>query len=354
MAAISADHSPGRIPTLDGWRGIAILMVLFTHAQKGLFYGTYRGYTWLDLGRHGVGIFFVLSGFLITSRLLGEDAIDLPRFYGRRFFRLMPVAWVYLLFLFVIRKLSGVHLVGTDALACLLFFRNFYPASETPQNAFTSHFWSLSIEEQFYLVWPAVLRLTGRAWAFRIACAACVMCAVYRWLHWDTYNQLFADTRTQVNFDGLLVGCLLALLLHRGVLHDFFSRFYVFLIPVGTVSMVWHITHYHELIPLSESLTIALLIGATSQTPSGIISRLLDVKIMRELGVYSYSLYMWQEFFLLPHFGILFQLFLPLVAITSWHWIEQPCIRLGRRLLRRSEPAQAPPLITAPEPGSLH
>ena len=86
-----------RIPTLDGWRGIAILLVLVTHLQISLLGHLYGSYHWMDLGQHGVNLFFVLSGYLITSRLLGENKINLKAFYLRRFFRLMPCAWTYLL-----------------------------------------------------------------------------------------------------------------------------------------------------------------------------------------------------------------------------------------------------------------
>jgi peptidoglycan/LPS O-acetylase OafA/YrhL len=353
MSSSSPDQNSGRIPTLDGWRGIAIVLVIVTHAQNGLDLKLVPYHPWLNLGRHGVGIFFVLSGYLITSRLLKEEKIDLREFYVRRFFRLMPVAWIYLLFLVLIRLISGVPCVGIDALACLLFFRNFYPPTETSQNAFTSHFWSLSIEEQFYLVWPATLHFVGRKWALRIAIAACAIGATYRFLHWQTYNQLFVDTHTQVNFDGLLAGCVLALLVQRDRFRIILGRTAPAVVPVGLFSMAWHIAHYHELIPLSESITIALLIGATSQTPQAAVSRLLDTKFLSQLGIYSYSLYMWQEFFLLPHIGLIFQAFLPIVAVISWHWIEQPCIRMGRRILhqKRSVPAV---LVDSARSASLH
>lgn len=82
-----------RIPTLDGWRGIAIALVLFDHVQSALLRGYLR--PWTETGQHGVTIFFVLSGFLITTKLM-EGPRDFKRFYIRRFFRLMPAAWAYL------------------------------------------------------------------------------------------------------------------------------------------------------------------------------------------------------------------------------------------------------------------
>ena len=104
-----------RIPTLDGWRAIAILMVLITHFQRS-FLNTY----YLDLGQHGVTIFFVLSGYLITATLLVRDAIDLPRFYIRRFFRIMPAAWTYLLVLCLVAAFTSMKTVGNSLTGCVM------------------------------------------------------------------------------------------------------------------------------------------------------------------------------------------------------------------------------------------
>jgi peptidoglycan/LPS O-acetylase OafA/YrhL len=82
-----------RIPALDGWRGIAIAPVLIDHIEHAVLHR--YALPWTQTGQHGVTIFFVLSGFLITTKLL-EGPIDLRRFYMRRAFRLMPVAWTFL------------------------------------------------------------------------------------------------------------------------------------------------------------------------------------------------------------------------------------------------------------------
>ena len=81
-----------RIPTLDGWRGVAILLVIVSHLQTSLLGHLYCGYSWMDVGQHGVEIFFILSGYLITTLLLEEEKINLKRFYLRRFFRLEQTA----------------------------------------------------------------------------------------------------------------------------------------------------------------------------------------------------------------------------------------------------------------------
>src|SRR5580698_3001084 len=98
-----------RIPTLDGWRGLAVLLVLILHFQ--IFYNNHYFFNnrVFGFGEHGVAIFFVLSGFLITNNLCKRPKVDLLRFYIRRFFRLMPAAWAYLLALYVTGLIAHVH-----------------------------------------------------------------------------------------------------------------------------------------------------------------------------------------------------------------------------------------------------
>jgi peptidoglycan/LPS O-acetylase OafA/YrhL len=213
-------ESMGRIPTLDGWRGIAILLVIVTHVQAGLLGHVWR-YPWMDLGQHGVGIFFVLSGYLITSRLLCDEK-GLGPFYIRRFFRLMPCAWLYLAVLPVVGLLLHTRVIGHEVWACLFFYRNYFPLAENAHNAFTSHFWSLSLEEQFYLFWPALLIFAGKRWSFAIAVVGACACGAVRFAMWDqaTSHKL----ATGVRIDALLIGCTLAFLLESEAVRSFVPR----------------------------------------------------------------------------------------------------------------------------------
>ncbi|MFZ0338402.1 MAG: acyltransferase [Terracidiphilus sp.] len=336
------------IPTLDGWRGIAILLVLITHLQISLLGHLYGGYRWMDLGQHGVNLFFVLSGYLITSRLLREDRINLKAFYLRRFFRLMPCAWTYLLTLAIASFIAHTAFIGRDAWSCLFFFRNYYPAGEAADNFRTGHFWSLSLEEQFYLAWPPVLVLAGRIRAVWIAVIAAAGCAIFRFLHWQSYNRVFADQRTEVRFDALLVGCIFALLLQSGRARACFQRYGKFLFWALVPVLIWHFYRYEWLIPLTESITMAAMMASTSFAPSTLVARALEWKHLKFLGLISYSLYVWQQgvlFIPLPRIGALF---LPLVAILSYGLIERPCIEFGRRLVKRMRLASAARNSTAP------
>lgn len=329
-----------RIPTLDGWRGIAILMVIVTHLQVSLLGHLYHGYRWLDIGQHGVTLFFVLSGYSITSRLLCEQKIDLRSFYLRRFFRLMPCAWTYLLVLGIASAIAGTAFIGRDAWSCLLFFRNYYPAHLTPSDFRTEHFWSLSLEEQFYLVWPPILALSGRTRALWIAAAATIACAVFRFTHWESYNRVFAYKHTEVRIDAILVGCIFALLFQSAGIRAWFKRFGAPLFWILLPVLAWYIYHYEWLIPLAESTTMAALIACTSLAPSSIAGRVLEWKHLKFLGVISYSLYVWQQAVLFIPLSYIGALFLPLVGILSYGCIERPCIAMGRRVVNglRSAP----------------
>ncbi len=210
-----------RIPTLDGWRGIAILMVLSEHFVIGFVKHRFFGSEFLQLGQHGVTVFFVLSGYLITSSLLAQERINLRSFYIRRFFRLMPAAWTYLLVLGLLTLLTPLKVIGEGAWGCLFFFRNYMAPNPAWFN--TGHFWSLSVEEQFYLAWPGLPLLLGNKKAAWLAGIAAVGFSIYRIVNWgpDEY-QNFA--RTPMCVDKLMIGCLLALLLSNGRVRQSFER----------------------------------------------------------------------------------------------------------------------------------
>jgi peptidoglycan/LPS O-acetylase OafA/YrhL len=325
-----------RIPTLDGWRGVAILLVLAAHLQMGLLHHYYGNYPWADVGQHGVTIFFVLSGYLITSRLLEEEKIDLKSFYLRRFFRLMPCAWSFMLALALASVLFGIPLIGHDALACIFFFRNYFPTTETPFNMRTGHFWSLSLEEQFYLLWPPALAFLGRRRALVLAIAGCLGCAALK-LGAHSYCMRFPQAlHSEVRFDAPLAGCLFALVLRSGAPREWFQRNGHWLFWLCVPIFAWQLATYSSMVSFFESATIACMIAATTLAPISLVGRALEWKHLKFLGVLSYSLYVWQQGMLfLPVYPYLGVVFLPLVAILSYGCIEQPGIALGRRIADR-------------------
>lgn len=320
-----------RIPTLDGWRGIAILMVIACHTSMTLGSRTYE-----RLGTHGVTIFFVLSGYLITSRLLSERArdgsISLRSFYIRRFFRLMPAAWAYLLFCTLVALENREPIASVFLVPSLLCFRNYVDVTGP---AATSHFWSLSIEEQFYFVWPSILLLTGRKKAFWIAICGAVAIALWRYRCWDLIITLHPQTifETEYRADALLVGCAAAFVQPkiRTLLRNWMAL--PLLILIG-----YRIAMGSPLVPLYESVAIALLILLTSQNATAIFGRVLDSKLLSWIGLLSYSLYLWQEILFGAHTvpGVLATLLLVVTAaLVSYFFIEQPSIEWGRSVAKR-------------------
>jgi peptidoglycan/LPS O-acetylase OafA/YrhL len=326
-----------RIPTLDGWRGIAVFMVILSHLEAGYLVGRNWGSSIWNTGQHGVQIFFVLSGYLITSTLLREQRIKLGNFYLRRFFRLMPAAWTYLLVLGLLTLFTHMKTLGGDLWACLFFFRNYIP--ETRTNTCTEHFWSLSLEEQFYLAWPPVLALLGRKRAAIAAAAAVLAIAVYRYFFIASTHNFYSFQHTEFRADGLLVGCLLALVLANEPARLWLQRYARVVFWLCLAPLAWDIYKYSVdgFMSLNESILLALMIGSTSLEPATLPGRVLESQHLKAVGIMSYSIYLWQGLFFRANWGYLGPLLFAASFMLSWRFLEQPGIALGRRILARLE-----------------
>jgi len=175
---------PHRIRTLDGWRGVAILLVIAGH---GAHFGQYKDQLWPTLGL-GVDIFFVLSGYIITSSLFRREKSPRPSTCATStsgapsaFFagvRLPGTLCVVSLFV----NLLDFH--SSEVFGSLFFFRNYQLAAT--QRLYTTHFWSLSIEEHFYLLWPALFLWLGNRrslWFAGIGACACATWRLYDCTH---------------------------------------------------------------------------------------------------------------------------------------------------------------------------
>ncbi len=185
-----------RFQVLDGWRGISIIFVLLGH--------------WFPLGPKswqmnaavaatGMVLFFILSGFLITSILLKDQRIG--RFLTRRFLRIVPLAWLVMAITFLITTpAANVYLPH------FLFYANWPPRWLTDT---TAHFWSLCIEMQFYIL-IAILVVTLKKRAFVVLPILCVAVTIFRYL-----NDPPVNINTYYRIDEILAGCTLALIYHH-------------------------------------------------------------------------------------------------------------------------------------------
>ncbi len=320
-----ARHHPGTtsrhqgtyLPTLDGWRTIAIALVLFAHASDslwGAFQGVSLGNTdaLKKAGLLGVQLFFGLSGFLITSKLIDEESrygkISLQAFYIRRAFRILPAS---LMFLVVVGILSWNGLIGISAgrwLSAFLFSANYTHADPS---WYLGHFWSLAVEEHFYFLWPAaflLLRITRR----RIALSIFLALLIALWRAVDFKFRITGASaevfwgRTDIQADGILFGVVVALMYGDPSWKSRLNRFYsvratwptlvLALIAIEAFpSLNWKIDFL--LISLKAILIPLILLG-TVLRPTAVPGHLLETAAFRWLGRLSYSLYLWQQLFL--------------------------------------------------------
>jgi peptidoglycan/LPS O-acetylase OafA/YrhL len=306
----------GRLASIDGWRAVSILLVLGDHSQ--LVFGfpqKWMGvFSWIFDGNLGVRFFFIISGFLITHLLLREDGhkgrISLRGFYIRRALRILPVYYVFLLTALALSVFGGFHQSPSSWAANLTFTTNFFDRTWT-----TGHLWSLSVEEQFYLIWPACLVLAGCRqnrsllyWILGLPIAVAPICRVISHKHLVSglWQPLFSTYSFLNYFDSLAVGCIAAILWARqeSTISDRLSRkpvsaycvaLLLILIPhaLSRFLQLWFLTV--PLAPTLQAVGFGILLLASISQPQHF--KLLNWTIVRQIGILSYSIYIWQQIF---------------------------------------------------------
>jgi peptidoglycan/LPS O-acetylase OafA/YrhL len=293
---------------LDGLRGISILLVFIHHLSKAALPG----------GFLGVDIFFVLSGFLITSLLVEEwdrdGSISLKKFYIRRALRLMPAVLVLLLvsatFALLFLDSKAQREIFQGIWLTLSYGSNwFYAFRYTSVNNPLGITWSLAIEEQFYLIWPLILAITlwsrvGRRWILYALALLIVSIALHRKLLWEGgayLPRLYYSTDTRA--DGLLIGCLISLLCYWNLLHlqKLFEMLMKLIAVVSSVFFVYMLataTNFDAMLYLYGGFTlVSLAVGAILivlvQWPPMEILRVLRFAPLVWLGRMAYGLYLW-------------------------------------------------------------
>jgi peptidoglycan/LPS O-acetylase OafA/YrhL len=336
-----------RIPSLDGMRGMCISLVILSHlgGTAGFLHIPKR----YSFGKLGVAIFFVVSGFLITTLLLQERAktgtVSLRNFYLRRAIRLFPALYVFIGVVLAFQALGIVNLLDGDALAAATHTMNFHAHREW----WLGHTWSLSFQEQFYLMWPAAIAFLGVAGGLRVALGAVLAAPLLRvafFYGWPEQRAL-VDQAFPAIFDGPATGCLLALLRerlwqdprYRGLLESPF----VVVVPVIVVATYLYtpFVGIELLIGLSVmNVGIAMCIDWVMRFPDSPVGRVLNSRPVKWVGAISYSLYLWQQIFLCRshvawYTSFPFNLLLALAAATlSYHAVERQGMRLSSWILR--------------------
>jgi peptidoglycan/LPS O-acetylase OafA/YrhL len=342
------------IPTLDGWRAFAVIGVILYHGRSEFFKDDSVPMRLSAHGDLGVNLFFAISGFLICGLLLKEYQTDgdvnLLRFYLRRCFRILPPYYAALAGLCILSILGAIHINYSTLPGCLLFYRNYTPLEVDGQGGwYTAHFWTLALEEHFYLIWPMLLLAVKPKRAGKVAFLLAM--AVFGWRVLEGHFEWFASvlspadllTRTDTMMDALLWGCLAAIYFPEIVRFTARIRFSQLWLPILATLLVVEKFHPPGLIVLQAVLMPALVLSTVLQ-PANLLGRVLEWRPLRWLGTISYSLYLWQMLFLpglasMGHgvFRYLQQPPLNLLAILtmaclSRYLIEVPMTRLGHRL----------------------
>jgi peptidoglycan/LPS O-acetylase OafA/YrhL len=363
-----------RIPELDGLRGMAILLVMVAHyfAVPGVGAASLLNGYWFRLGWTGVDLFFVLSGFLIGGILLG--ARDSPNyfktFYARRFFRIIPVyyAWILLYAVlsmvawnFLTARVGTVQKIDISIPAHLLFLQNFHEfLKSTVSFWWFSSTWSLAVEEQFYLVAPLLVRYLPR----RILAAVLVLVTIgapllrYAVRTGVSEGPWLAYRLMPCRADSLAVGVLAALLWnnpkarawlesHALVLYGLFAIFF------AGVSYLWR-WYPDPLLPETQTVGytwlaffFAVLLLLVISRRKSLLAWFLRLGLLRELGGVSYCIYIIHTaVYLFCHMLVLHTLpavtdgraaFVTLLAAVityviaklSWKFLEQPLLKRG-------------------------
>lgn len=290
-------------PALDGLRSMAAVIIILFHA----------GVTWVPGGFVPLDLFFVLSGYLVTNVILSEidrkGRLDLGRFYARRARRLLPAAIVTivavtLIFLLLTSVVRRLPLIG-DAQAALLYYANWhhiiqstdYFAAESVSPFL--HFWSLSLEEQFYIFFPLVVILLLKVrnrWALGAGLAVIFLASLASQVYWAGVDEMHAYYGTDARLYQIVAGALLAVAMRS-------PRFPVtrrWGTPIAVTGFAVWIVLIGPWLSMSQSnrgiiamVSCTMLVGGLMINDKQVLSRILSSRVPVYLGTITYAIYLW-------------------------------------------------------------
>ncbi|HUQ18716.1 MAG TPA: acyltransferase [Gemmatimonadaceae bacterium] len=381
-----APEIEGHVPALDGVRGLAILVVMVGHLTLGWNpnYGfEYAIQAVIQTGWWGVDLFFVLSGFLITGILLDTKGSShyFRNFYVRRVLRIFPLYYGFLFAFFILAPLLHPPAPGgpfdtwrqSQGWFWTYMSNNQLLFPHWPRPYPLTHFWTLAVEEQFYLFWPAIVLITSRKGLIRVCLACLAGSFLFRmWIHWAGWDPGIGYRVTPARFDTLAVGAMLAVLVRDPEWWPRLRAYIRFVIPasilgvtalsIPTRSMAQSGVEMQSVgYPLLAFLSVGLIVIAIDplrrQTRA---SRFFQTAPMRVLGKYSYALYVFHLplALVLERLGLSVQTFpraagseIPgavafmliamaitlLISLLSWNLYEKHFLKLKRFFPRRED-----------------
>ena len=348
--------SRARLPSLDGWRALAITLVLGAHCR----YSNGFPPQWDNLfgrlfdGNLGVRFFFVISGYLISLLMLRERArghFSLRRFWVRRALRILPVYVMFLLVLKVLTTFTEFRMTSSSWIGAVTFTANY-----VHDDIFLiGHLWSLSVEEQFYVVWPILFGILGSRTSLLLATAAAVSIISVAARIFGNSNPgaiLLGWQSLLTNMDSLAVGCTLAYLtFHQGqrVIQlqypTLIMAIGVLLLLTPRILIAWKVLplYISALQPLLQAIGFGILMVLSIVRTTEWWTAWLQWRPVAWVGTLSYSIYIWQQIFCARAevfgFNSIWFLRFPiwivpvlLCAAASFYAIEMPALRLKQRL----------------------
>jgi len=354
LAKLRSNLGARNIPSLDGLRAISVILVILVHLRVPYVPEI-----------HGVLTFFVLSGFLITWLLLKESArsgaVSIKDFYARRALRIFPAFyafWFIHLGLYLASRGIPTRRVWFDYLTAF-FYVSDYRLAFTHVRPVLSHTWSLSVEEQFYLIWPWIFVLFQHDLRKLTRILVGIIAAVYAYRIVLFFVFHVGDDRLHSTFDGradhLFIGCLLAVLLKRGALNTVWSAItsrvgapiLTLLALAASIALNEHFHYqYKYLVGFSlDPLLIALFLVQVVTLGDAWLWRWLNGPIIRYIGRVSYPMYLYHglanDLALRAFRGRSLWLISPaaigigiVFASTSYFVVEKPFLRLKSKFSR--------------------
>lgn len=343
-------------PSLNGLRAISIALVILNHFSiKANIFSALEKYFWLkpikDLledGQLGVTIFFVISGFLITTLMLNEeeknDSISIKKFYIRRIFRIFPAYYFMLFVYFLLQMIGFVHLSGYSWLTSLTYTKYL----NWTIDGITCHAWSLSVEENFYLLWPLVFT-AGKKTRKSIAVIITIAIPFVR-LYISHYPvSWISELSIFTRLDSITIGCLFAFYKERiiNIINNnwnsiFYSSItFLFLIRyLSNISSGFNLNFIINLFGTTHGTIASFLIGIiifySVFGPKNYWHSFLNLRLVNFIGLISYSLYLWQQIFtnntkywvtLIPYNIFL----ITIMTLFSYYVIETPFLKMKNR-----------------------
>ena len=335
LSGIQSKASLSRVTVWDGWRGMAIILLLTGH-----FFN--RIWIWED--RLGVDAFFVLSGMLMST-ILFEKRTNLKVFYIRRFSRIFPAFSLYVIVVFLLSMILGMlspekgnySFDGIEVVSTLTFFRTYYPldphiwSTDVP----IAHLWSLNVEEHAYVIMSLltlfIFRNTKAAYALITLGLISIGICFYYYGSEDAPIQFRLRTESAVSFVFLSAG--------YNLLRKKFNITVPSILPVITLiaaflcyledpvvggQLLWVPWLSFSLAPILLAFTLNHLTEA-----HGLLSGILELKFMRLMGAWSFSIYLWQQVFyqykyVVPGGASVAVILAVLTGIFSFYFIENP------------------------------